>query len=86
MNVRAAATKWTAPAAPSGPPNLAIQESPRMNPSCSLAELVTTRSYYLSASPTERNQIDADVAAFLRIPVPGRRHGSPALPVVAGRL
>lgn len=30
-----------------------------------LAELVTTRSYYLSASTTERDQIDADVAAFL---------------------
>ncbi|MCW2802158.1 MAG: ubiquinone biosynthesis protein, partial [Propionibacteriaceae bacterium] len=35
-----------------------------------LAELVTTRSYYLSAPPTERNQIDADVAAFLRAQFP----------------
>jgi SAM-dependent methyltransferase len=30
-----------------------------------LAELVTTRSYYLNASTSERQQIEADVAAFL---------------------
>jgi len=35
-----------------------------------LAELVTTRSYYLNASTLERQQIEADVAAFLALRFP----------------